>query len=140
MTASADDDQQPPRFNAKPILNEIRHGVDRLLNDGQTTTIDLSRLPFDAEDERYLREALGDGEVYASVNALGESKVQETGVAGVWWVTHFDAAGAALGKYIEITTVPGILKSQPEDMLRGLHMLNARLGADQTITSVQEQQ
>jgi hydrogenase-1 operon protein HyaF len=138
MSASANTGRPPSLFNAKPILNEIRHSLDRLVGDGHTSIIDLQRIPFSAEDERYLRDALGDGEVHATINTLGKSAIQETGVAGVWWVTHFDEAGSVLGKFIEITTIPEVLKSQHQDMLRGLHKLRASLQSDQPTTTAQE--
>ncbi len=138
MTSSATTDRQPPLFNAKPILNEIRHGLDRLLGGGNVTIIDLQRIPFGVDDERYLRDALGDGEVHATVNTLGKSTVQETGVAGVWWITHYDEMGAVLGKFVEVTTIPEVLKSQRQDIVRGLHKLSTSLGADQPTTTAQE--
>ncbi len=138
MIASANTDRQPLLFNAKPILNEIRHGLDRLLSGDDATVIDLQRIPFAVDDERYLRDALGDGEVNATINALGKSTVQETGVAGVWWVTHYDAAGSVLGKFIEVTIIPEVLKSQHQDIVRGLGKLSARLASDPPMTTAEE--
>jgi hypothetical protein len=37
--------------NALPILNEIRHALDRLLESGETTVIDLGALPMGPQDE-----------------------------------------------------------------------------------------
>jgi hydrogenase-1 operon protein HyaF len=138
MTASTNTAHQPPYFNAKPILNEIRHGLDRLLGGGNATIIDLQRIPFGVDDERYLRDTLGDGEVHATIDTLGKSKVQETGVAGVWWVTHYDEAGSVLGKFLEVTIIPEVLKSQHQDIMRGLRKLSAGLETDQPTATAQE--
>ncbi len=138
MTSSVNTDHQPPLCNAKPILNELRHGLDRLLAGGNATVIDLQRIPFGVDDERYLRDALGDGEVHATINTLGKSTVQETGVAGVWWVTHYDEAGSVLGDFLEITTIPEVLKSQHQDIMRGLRKLSASLEIEQPTKTAQE--
>lgn len=138
MASNRNTDREPPLFNAKPILNEIRHGLDRLLGGGNTTIIDLQRIPFGLDDEAYLRKALGDGEVHATINVLGKSTIQETGVAGVWWVKHYDENGAVLGKFLEVTTIPEVLKSQPQDILQGLRNLNASLETDRPTTTAQE--
>lgn len=127
MTAGAITDRQSSLLNAKPILNEIKHGLDRLLEGGHATIIDLQRMPFYVHDERYLRDVLGEGEVSATINTLGKSTVRESGVAGVWWITHYDEAGFVLGKYIEVTIVPQVLRSQQQDIRRGLRKLSTSL-------------
>ncbi len=138
MTATAANDHQPLLFNAEPILNEIRHGLDQLLAAGTATIIDLQRLPFGVDDEQHLRDTLGDGEVHATIDSLGKSSVQETGVAGVWWVTHYSDDGAVLGNFIEVTTIPEILKSQRPDIEHGLRKLRTNLGADRSTATAQE--
>lgn len=138
MTCSATLDRQPALGNALPLLNEIRHGIDRLLRDGDGTVIDLQRIPLSGADERYLREALGEGEVHATIQTLGNSTVQESGIAGVWWVIHYDEFGAVLGKFIEVTTIPDVLKSQHQDIVHGRRKLDAGLETDHPISSVQE--
>ena len=36
----------PFHGNVRPILNEVIHAIDRLLDTGEATTIDLASLPF----------------------------------------------------------------------------------------------
>jgi hypothetical protein len=44
-------------------------------------------------------------------------------------ITHFNAHGERIGRYIEITTMPEILKSQIQDMDAALTALSERLSA-----------
>jgi hydrogenase-1 operon protein HyaF len=131
-------DLKPGLCNAVPILNEIRLGLDRLLNDGDDTVIDLQRIPLSVDDEIHLREALGEGEVCAKIDTLGASTVQESGIAGVWWIIHHDEFGAVMGKFIEVTTVPELLKSQREDIARGRHELITSLETGNPSSPLQE--
>ncbi len=113
--------------NARPVLHEIRHALSELISNGTTATIDLGAIPFAAGDERELNEFLGEGEVKAVIDVLGESHVQETSIPGVWRVDHFDEKGETQSRFIEITFMPEILKTQPEDAKQGLEVLEARL-------------
>lgn len=115
--------------NALPLLHEIKHALDRLLAGGEATIIDLGALPFAPGDERIVNDVLGDGEVSAAVSVLGESLVRETGIAGVWRVDHFDEKGEYQSRFIEITFLPEILKSQREDTVSGVETLSERLNA-----------
>lgn len=113
--------------NAKPVLKEIQAALEKLLADGTTTTIDLGAIPFAAGDERLLDEVLGKGEIAATIEVMGRSLVEETGIPGVWRVDHFDEEGETLSRFVEITYLPEILKTQREDAQAGLTRLEARL-------------
>lgn len=113
--------------NAKPVLREIQAALEKLLSDGTATTIDLGAIPFAAGDERLLDEMLGKGELTATIEVMGRSNVEETGIPGVWRVDHFDEAGETQSRFIEITYLPEILKTQREDAEAGLTRLEARL-------------
>jgi len=117
--------------NTFPLLHEIRHALADFLTDGQETTIDLQRLPMGPADEARLFEILGRGEVEAQLNALGNSLIRETGIPGVWLIEHFNADQQLVAKLIEVTAMPSILKSQPEDIRDGLVKLNERLATDE---------
>lgn len=117
--------------NALPLLHEIRHALANLLTDGQETTIDLQSLPMGPADEARLFEVLGRGEVEAQLNALGNSLIWETGIPGVWLIEHFNADQQLVAKLIEVTAMPSILKSQPEDIREGLVKLSERLATDE---------
>jgi hydrogenase-1 operon protein HyaF len=113
--------------NAVPLLNEIRHALMALLESGQETVIDLQSLPLGPADETQLLEALGNGEVEAHLDTLGNSTIRETQVSGVWFVEHYNADEQPLSKFIEITHIPSILKAQPEDIRAGLARLTELL-------------
>ena len=70
---------------------------------------------------------LGTGEISAELDALGASRIRETIYPGVWWLEHYNTAGELAGRYIEITTVPEILKSQEADVAAGRARLHERV-------------
>lgn len=113
--------------NVKPLLNEIRHALDRLLNTGAETVIDLSSLPMGPGENERLVELLGEGEVKAEMTTLGPSMIAETAIPGVWTVKHCNANGETVGSFIEITRMPEILKSQQADMGAGIAKLDQTL-------------
>ena len=110
--------------NVEPILNEVVHAIDRLLEAEEPTVIDLAGLPFGPGELKRLEETLGSGELHAELDALGASHIRETAYPGVWWLEHRNAADEIVGRYIEITKTPEILMSQDADILAG----RARLG------------
>lgn len=115
--------------NLPLVLAEVRHALDALAETGGTWVIDLSTLPMTPSEAQALDAWLGAGEVRAQVEAEGASEVAETGFAGVWRVTHRDAEGRIRGRYLEITRIPAILQSQPEDIAAAARRM-ARAMAD----------
>lgn len=115
--------------NAAPVLHEIKHALAQLLASGVANVIDLGAIPFAPGDERILDDVLGVGEINATLTAMGESQVRETKIPGVWRVDHFNETGDIQSRFIEITFMPDILKTQREDAERGLEALTERLGA-----------
>jgi hydrogenase-1 operon protein HyaF len=113
------------RGNDQPVLSELHHALDELLLHGKETIIDIKSLPFGSFDEQRLAAALGKGEVEAVVHALGESRITETAYPGIWWVEHRGEQGQIIAKFLEVAFVPGILKSQREDVAAA----GRRLGA-----------
>ena len=113
--------------NAVPILHEVLHALRRLAGSGESTVIDVKSLPFGPGDEEQLLEALGSGEVHATVDALGETRVRETRYPGAWLVDHYNVEGERIAFHIEIAEIPQILRSQPEDVAAGLRRLETDL-------------
>lgn len=107
------------RGNVMPLLNEIVHALDRLLDDDEPTVIDLASLPFAPGELDDLEQALGTGELTAELDALGKSLIRETAYPGVWWVEHRNTGGEVVGRYIEVTRSPEILMSQDADIGAG---------------------
>ena len=113
--------------NAVPLLHEIEVLLSDLLETGKSASIDLRSLPMLPGDYEKLREALGDGEVSATVDAMGPTRVRETAVHGVWWVTHYNSDETVVAEFIEVTYVPEILRTHPADARLGLDGLRSRL-------------
>lgn len=109
------------------ILHEIRHALQRLLESGETTTIDLRSLPMAPGEEAVIEAELGVGELRITLDALGPSTITETRFSGVWLITHFNAEEEILGKFIEVTRIPELIIAQTEDMEHGLEQLQSKL-------------
>ena len=103
--------------NVKPLLHEIKHALDSLIETGKTSIIDLRSIPLAPGEEEKILDVLGKGEVSAQLNALGLSEITETQYAGVWIVTHFNDEQHVTSRFIEVTTMPEILCSQTEDVM-----------------------
>jgi hydrogenase-1 operon protein HyaF len=116
--------------NVLPLLHEVRHALERLLATGEETTIDLGSLPLATGEFARIEATLGEGEVRATLDALGPSEIRETRYSGVWLVTHRNATDEVTGRYIEIARMPAVLLAQEPDMRRGLadlaHALEGR--------------
>ncbi len=115
--------------NLVPILYEIRHALQRLQETDEPTVIDLMAIPMAPGEESQLESVLGPGEIKAQLDSLGPSEICETGIAGVWLLTHYNADRERVGRFLEITRLPTILESQEADMRRSLSELTRRIGS-----------
>lgn len=113
--------------NVRPLLNEVLHAVDRLLETGEPTTVDLATLPFGPGELEHLEALLGSGELCATLDSLGTSHIRETAYPGVWWLEHRNAADEVVGRFLEITRTPDILSSQDADIAAGRARLEDQL-------------
>jgi hydrogenase-1 operon protein HyaF len=113
--------------NVLPVLHEIRHALDRLVEDGEPTIVDLTAMPFGPGDEERLLAALGSGEVAATIDTIGLTQVRETSFPGVWLVDHLSAEGARLVLHVEVATVPSLLATPAEDLAEARRRLDVRL-------------
>ncbi|MDD5390979.1 MAG: hydrogenase expression/formation C-terminal domain-containing protein [Gallionellaceae bacterium] len=109
--------------NAPALLREIAEMVRRLLSSGDVSAIDLQALPLTPADLEWLREQLGEGEIAVTLNADGESSLNETACPGVWWVTHRNPKGAVVSEFLEVAFVPEMVKAQQDDVVIGLEHL-----------------
>ncbi len=110
--------------NVLPLLHEIRHALQRLIETGEATVIDLRSLPMAPGEEARIEQTLGRGEVEATLNALGPTQIHETSMPGVWWIVHYNEDEVVIGKFIEIARVPSILEAQTEDMRAGIGVMD----------------
>lgn len=117
-------------FNVQPLLHEIRHALQTYIDTGEKSIIDLRSIPLAPGEEEKIINTLGRGEVIAKLDVLGPSECYETRYAGVWVVTHHNDDNNIIGRFIEVTDVPNILKSQDEDIVDALNALVTELGTD----------
>ena len=120
-------------WNVMPLLHEVKHALDSLINKGKTAVIDLRSIPLAPGEEDKILNVLGQGEVRSQLNALGPSEIIETQYAGVWLVTHYNDENDIIGRFIEITTIPDILRSQEEDVVDAYSRLAESLEDDQEL-------
>lgn len=113
--------------NVAPLLHEIRHALDRLIKTNEATTIDLRSIPLAPGEEETIINHLGQGEVSVRLDALGPSDICETRFSGVWLITHYNENESVIGRFIEITEIPDILKAQREDMSHAASRLREEL-------------
>lgn len=109
--------------NARPLLRELLEAAGRLLETGEPSAIDLSALPLTPADLDWLREKLGAGEISITLQAIGESTLNETACPGVWWVTHHNEHGAVTSQFLEVAFVPELVKADPHDVELGREYL-----------------
>ena len=113
--------------NIRALLSEIAACLEKLVETGETGMIDLNSLPLAPGEYEQLRQTLGQGEISVRIEAIGPSEIIETRYPGVWWVTHYNVEGDIVADMLEITHLPEIIKSQPEDIRTGLELLRAQL-------------
>ncbi len=111
--------------NAPVLLREIATMLRRLTEGGASDAIDRAALPLTDADRAWLRARLGEGEVAVTLDADGVSNLYETACPGVWWVTHRNANGAVASEFIEVTSVPALVKAHVDDMKTGLAHLES---------------
>jgi len=117
--------------NVKPLLHEIKHALENLIENGGTSIIDLRSIPLAPGEEDKILRTLGKGEVEAKLSALGLSEIIETQYAGVWVVTHYNDENNIISRFIEVTTMPDILSSQTEDIMAAYSSLTLDLDENQ---------
>ena len=113
--------------NALPVLHEIRHALERLAERDESTTIDLSTIPFAPGDREELFHVLGQGEVEATLDALGKTRISESAYPGVWLVQHLSTDDQVLTTQIEVTRLPSLLVTPEADLPDAIAALGARL-------------
>lgn len=109
--------------NAPPLLRELSELLRTLLATGESSAIDLSALPLTPADLDWLREKLGEGEIAVTLQANGESTLNETACSGVWWVTHRNEQDSVTAQLIEVAFVPELVTAHRQDVETGREYL-----------------
>ena len=115
--------------NALPVLKEIMTLLEQLEETGEGGSIDLASLPFSTADRQWLKDTLGEGAVNINIDAGGPTTIVETATPGVWWVVHRNEQHAQVGEFIEVTLVPEMIPTHPDDVSSGVKRLEDRLTA-----------
>lgn len=108
-TSSAEEMIRRCRQTAE-LLPRIADALAVQKSDQPGRLFDITDFPDD--DRELITQTLGEGEV-AGVAALTNgvlAQIQEAVMAGVWRVRFTDVAGALLGDYIEITSIPAAVR------------------------------
>ncbi len=109
------------------IRRQLVELIQALLNEERSGSIDLSALGLDEDERGRLLEELGEGEITAEAFDVGPMLVRETGIPGVWWLTHHNPEGEVLGEFLEVAYCPDVLIAAVDDVRDGLSALRARL-------------
>jgi hydrogenase-1 operon protein HyaF len=113
--------------NGLALLHEIIALLKELQEKEEPGNIDLRALPLTHHDYDLLHETLGEGSISAEVLNLGVTHIQQTGVAGVWWITHYNEEDDVIGEFLEIAYCPEGLIVDMESVEEGVDALQARL-------------
>ena len=112
---------------ALSVLAEISRMLETLAESGEPGSIDLRSLPLSDVDRTQLEEVLGQGEVRAELELVGESEVWETTYPGVWWIRHRGAGGKIATEVISVCPIPQILITHPADIEAAANRLREEL-------------
>ncbi|MGR9052744.1 MAG: hydrogenase expression/formation C-terminal domain-containing protein [Gammaproteobacteria bacterium] len=99
-----------------PVLHGMNAMLKTLIETGRGDILDLRHEPLTLEDIAELKALLGQGEIDANLTALGSTNIRETGIPGIWWITHFNDQGNVTSEFIEISTCPDMLKTFPDEL------------------------
>lgn len=114
-----------PTGMAKAIVREVLEHARRLAQGGERQVVDLKGLPLTTGDLAELEDLLGRGEVTANVDAAGPTEVFETRYPGVWWVRYQNLDGHSVAEQLEVTRIPAILETHPDDVQATVERLEA---------------
>lgn len=121
-----------PSPQVKALLRELQALLQDLVNEGKSASVDIRSLPLSPIDYDFLKSFLGEGEVTATINALGPTTIRETEIPGIWWVTHSNADEMILTESIEVTELPEMLKTQQQDLQHAIALFVTKTDGSKT--------
>lgn len=125
-------DAVAPSSQVRALLQELQAMLYSLVHTGKAASIDIRSLPITSDDYDYLKSLLGEGEVTATIYALGPTIISETAIPGIWWVTHYNADDHVLAESIEVTELPEMLKTQQQDLQQAIALFNSKIAQSKT--------
>ncbi len=123
---------EPTTGMLKAVLSELIEQLQALHESGQQHVIDLNSLPMSDSDKRELENRLAKGEVSIVLSTLGNSQIFETAFSGIWWVKHYDPDEKLIAEFIEVTYIPEIIKSHPDDIKQAVFALKKIIDDSET--------
>ena len=102
-------------YNAVALLSKVSRALRRLVNSGDSSTINLSSDLLGTVDLNHLFETLGRGEVAVTIDTLGPIHIWETAYRRVWLIEHCSPQGGVSARYIEIARLPSLLDTPEVD-------------------------
>jgi len=93
-------------------MNALRLVREALLQynvDDKLTMIDITSL--DMQNRKWVDQMLGHGEVSVVYQSGVRTEIQESVFAGVWRIQYVDSAGLIVKDFIEISSIPGVVKN-----------------------------
>jgi len=122
---------QPSTGMAQAVLTELAEHLDLLAKTGKTHVIDLNSLPMNITDKQELQHFLGQGEVNITLITIGDSKIFETAYSGIWWIKHYSADEKFISEFLEVTSIPEIIKSHVGDIQQAANELKSVINHDE---------
>lgn len=119
--ASSQENAYSPQLIA--VLNELRDLLQTYRQHGSAGSIDLRSLPMFPGDYETLKSSLGEGEINVMINALGPSEIRETAIPGIWWITHKNTENDTIAEFIEVTSLPELIRTPDEDLVDAVEKL-----------------
>ncbi len=120
-------DETPQAENARALLHELENHLQRLIQNGETTRIDLSGLPLNTADYDLLENVLGHGEVFATVDSLGISEVSDTAIPGIWRIEYYNTEEVLVAEFIEVSRCPELLQTPDDELMDSLSTLRTAM-------------
>jgi len=116
-------------MNAKPIMAEVIERNRTFVQRNKTHVINLSLLPVNAADMRWLVEKLGYGGVTILSRGYGNCRITRTQLQHVWWVQYFNSMDTLILNTLEVTTIPEVACAAAEDISASQERLQVMLEA-----------
>lgn len=105
--------------NAAPLITEVLEAslqLEKGETGGSDKVINLSLLPFTAEDHQVLASHLGIGETLVLSRGYGNCRITSTATPWVWRVQYFNNTDQLILDTLEVTRVPEVACAAQEDL------------------------
>jgi len=93
---------------ALALLERLQEALGAYRIGEQSRVIGLDRQP--KADLQLLQQILGEGEVAVQVTGQRPVRIQETVLAGVWWVQLQVGLGEVVGQWLEVADMPALVR------------------------------